>query len=566
MSEKVQISLDVLRKLVPDAERMGIELPGIARFAPTVDLSLNIRTLALEMGKLLSKEDIFLQHEQVVTVDKETGTTKPMTPARFCGWVEEFLTITCSQGNKRMRSSMTREDADLILNQDIFRECLRPLLAVHSMRLPVSREDSPWNIEFLSPGYDAESRIYTVPLIEYKMDWTLERANEFLTQDGENYPWAWPDDNRPPLNQNRSWSVHVAAMVGTYCKAMFAPGTQKPIISYLANQPGTGKSTLAAMALMPVYGHASTTKTPKDDAEMDKTLETVAHTLQPYLFFDDVGHGLFSSPLNRFVTSSSHTARVMGGNSHQFRVPNVTQVFATGNDLKVSRDLMRRSLVVELFLAGDVAGRKFSKIISLAYLAKLETRKQYLAAFCAIVKNAIEMRKKLTEAGLPIPEPQGLDSFEHFTSIVSTIVQLAGYSDPLAKADISAGGAEDEDEMRELLVRIASDAEGDNEFDRKELVEEARDRGLLESIVGTKGEKDLDNKGMSRWGRQLERWRGRELIDSKGRKFRFSHRKMNKGARYPLQFIRPPGPATAPEPEPEHAEPPEWPEPPEVDQ
>jgi hypothetical protein len=42
---------------------------------------------------------------------------------------------------------------------------------------------------------------------------------------------------------------------------------------------------------------------------------------------------------------------------------------------------------------------------------------------------------------------------------------------------------------------------------------------------------------MKRWGRQLQRWRGRELTDAKGRRFQFSRRRMTKGATYPLTFI-----------------------------
>ena len=100
------------------------------------------------------------------------------------------------------------------------------------------------------------------------------------------------------------------------------------------------------------------------------------------------------------------------------------------------------------------------------------------------------------------------------------IVQLAGYNDPLIAADLAVGGAEEEDEFKELLIRVASEAAGDEVFDRKALVTTARTLGLLEGLVGANDEKDLDSKANKRFGRQLQRWRGRELRDSKGRRFR----------------------------------------------
>jgi len=69
------------------------------------------------------------------------------------------------------------------------------------------------------------------------------------------------------------------------------------------------------------------------------------------------------------------------------------------------------------------------------------------------------------------------------------------------------------------------------------MVEAARTLGVLESLVGLPGDKDLDQTQMKRWGRQLQRWRGRELTDTKGRRFKFSKRRMTKGATYPLTFI-----------------------------
>ena len=379
-----------MKQLGPAAEQLGIQLPGVARFAPTIDLTMSINALALDVGRLVARQNIFLKTKEVVTVDAKTGELRAMTPKRFTGWIENYCQ-TRAPGMKRVRESMSREDAEIVLAQDVFLEALRPLDAVHLMRLPVRRADG--KIEFLENGYDAESRIFTADSLTYEMDWSLEKGTQFLNEHGEEWPWNWPEEKRDRIESNRSWCVHMAAMIGTYCKAMFPPGTPRPMITYIGNQPGTGKSTLVAMVLIPVFGVGATTKTPKDDTEMDKELETAAQNLAPYLFFDDIGGGIFSNPLNRFLTSTSHAGRVMGGNKERFEVPAVTQVFATGNDIKLTVDLMRRSLVAELFLPGEVRGRKFTRTISPRYLAEPEVRAKFLAAMCAVVRNYAEIRE-----------------------------------------------------------------------------------------------------------------------------------------------------------------------------
>ena len=60
---------------------------------------------------------------------------------------------------------------------------------------------------------------------------------------------------------------------------------------------------------------------------------------------------------------------------------------------------------------------------------------------------------------------------------------------------------------------------------------------MLEEIVGTKGGKELDSKANIKFGRRLQAWRGRELVDENGRRFRFGHKKQKTGATYPLESL-----------------------------
>jgi hypothetical protein len=526
---------ELIASVKPAATNLGIDLPGIAAFVPCIDVAMPIRMLAYEIGRTIARQNIFLRNGQVGTVCTKTGDWLKMTAKRFSGWLEEFATFRSSSG-RRHRESLTPEDAGIILETDIFLECLNPLVSIHLMRLPVRRSSKKWDVEFLEPGYDSRSQIYTLETITYPMTWTVNESIQYLDRHGKDYPWTWPNDISRPLNENRSWSVQIAVMIGCYCRAFFPPGTAKPMLTIVGNQPGTGKSTLVAMALIPVFGHASAGKMPRNDDEMNKELETIARTQSPYLFLDDIGESIHSVALNRFITASSHAGREMGGNDKLFRVPQLTQVFCTGNDIKLSADLMRRTLAMELHLATEIRGRKYDRAITPAYLSKPETRQSMLAALCGVVRGTLDLYGGTD--GDNIVRIDGLESFEDYTSTISTIVQVSGYTDPLVSPELASSGAEDDDEMRLLLVTIATATEEDTEYDRNSMVEAARTAGLLEGLVGLAGDKELDSKMSKRWGRQLQKWRGRQLVDGRGRRFVFSHRHQKTGKKYPLTFLK----------------------------
>ena len=159
-----------------------------------------------------------------------------------------------------------------------------------------------------------------------------------------------------------------------------------------------------------------------------------------------------------------------------------------------------------------------------------------LAALCGVLRCTLDLYGGTD--GDNIVRIDGLESFEDYTSTISTIVQVAGYTDPLVAPELASSGAEDDDEMRLLLVTIATATEDDTEYDRNSMVEAARTAGLLEGLVGLAGDKELDSKMSKRWGRQLQKWRGRQLVDGRGRRFVFSHRHQKTGKKYPLTFLK----------------------------
>lgn len=504
------------------------DLPGMVRFAATVNIAQPIHNLALELGRLIANQRspkgqfIFLRESDraVVTVDENNGDMQLMTPGRFVGWVEQFCAFT-SAGRNRLREGLSRDDAGLVMDQDVFKDCLRPLKAVHKLRLPVLRQGELWELEFLSAGYDSVSRIFTCDLLPYPMDWTVDQAREFIVSVCSEMPWNGREDG--PLEQNRSLSVHAAALVGNYCHALFPEGTLRPMIAYLANKPGTGKTRCAEMGLAHVWGFVGGTTAPKDEDKMDVKLETIARAMRPYVIFDDIGGSLRSNALNKFLTESRHTGRCYNSNSEFFDVPNVTQLIVTANDLTTSEDLGRRALIAELFLDEEVRGRQFKQVISPDWLASDETRAKFLAACCAIVRHweqPTNDERRMPRHSFP------LETFDIWTGIVGAMVMLAGFGDPLKAPEMDVGGASVEDEIKQLLIIIATERDGDTVVSRKEMVETAREHGLIERVVGAKGDSDPDEKMTKSFGRQMQRWRGQKLKTVDGRRFVFGHKRM----------------------------------------
>ncbi len=546
---EVRVPLEILKKIAqavengsnPQLATVLDGLPGMARFCPTLNVSQPIHELAMEMGRMLSTarsplgEFLFRQEDKefnLVTVDEATGKVKEMRAGRLVGWSAQFCAFKSSGRSNRIREGLSRDDAALVMEQDIFSACLRPLTAVHEMRLPVLRKNGA--IEFLPPGYDNETGIFTCEVVRYEDDWTMERGRDWFEEICHEMPWngmetVAREDRKKAVRANRSFAVHVAACVGQFCRAMFPEGTLRPMFAYFANKPGSGKTRLAEMALAPLYGFIGATTVPKEEDKMDVKLETVARARRPYVLFDDIGGALRSQSLNKFLTGARQQGRCFGKNDEIFDVPNVTQVFVTANELPTSADLSRRALIAELFLDVEVQGRKFKRDLTPAWLASDEVRAKFLAAACAVVRHWI--------ATGSVGHGQPLATFEPWTGAIGGMIQAAGLADPLQPPEMDVGGGQDDDEVKKLYIALATMSERDRVIDRAEVVTMARNLELLQGVIGCEGEDLPDKDQLKRLGKKLQQWRAQKLVDEKGRRFQIGHKRQRGRSCYPLLFL-----------------------------
>ncbi len=154
-----------------------------------------------------------------MTVDPLTGNSRPMTPARFCSWVEAVAwpfrmveSRTDGQYHERYKR-LSREIAQLVMESDEFRGAVRELRGIHEVRLPVWRgHGKDRRIELLPEGYDEQSGIFTADAIPFEHEfYSKAQAFTWLAELLHDYPWA----------NETSRAIHFAAMIFPICAASF---------------------------------------------------------------------------------------------------------------------------------------------------------------------------------------------------------------------------------------------------------------------------------------------------------------------------------------------------------
>ena len=538
-AQEVENLLAGLRTMLEaDRARVSVTPPEAGDRRPRVDVGQHVRTLARQLGEILSGEGFYRRAETrlVVTVAPD-GRTEAMTARRLRAALEKhvFPVAYDARREKEVPKSLPLETAATILEADVFLEALPELVGVAPVRMPVWRQGE---VALAPAGYDPESRVYCVDGVPFADDWTLEEAGEALDEllGGFEFPSGefW--------GASRSGMLQVAVMMGTFTRWLLPPGTPRPLVAYVGNQPGTGKTLLASMAVGHVFGEVANEDYPGGRAgqdELKKILDVAAIDQAPLLWFDDVPEFVHSNALNRFVTASRHKPRILG-KSEKLDVPNVTQVVLTGNHLRVTRDLIRRGLIVELFVPGDVEERQFAVEFTPALLTRPEWRARMLAACWAIVRE-------WAENGAARRENAPLKGFSDYCGMVGGIMSAAfpGGADALQTPDLPMGGDEETEEIRRLLLAVAesvADGEPPHVLSLDEILEIAQREQIQltdrrgKDVVGSAG--DPPDKGARRsFGSHLKKWRGRHLRLRDGRCFEFGRRHQEHGAAYPLRFL-----------------------------
>lgn len=442
--------------------RQEIVLPGDGK---------SLSEFAAELGEKLKSQQIY-KRDGIALYVSDGHKLEPMEAKSFVTWVEQFVRVMKWAGtgkDRRLESaSMTEASASLILVSVQFLRHLNPIRRVNLVRQPVIRESG--NLELLPIGYDSEFATVTVGEISFDESMPLDEA--LLLLDDLQKEFAWPRED--PM---RSRSIALSAQLAVFGDMMLAPAHQRPVWIYGANREGAGKTLLIRMAVCPTFGPA-VIGPPPDPSRSDaltKLLASAALAGSPYLIFDNwgKGHVIGNPSLEAFITSSTYSDRVLGV-SKMFTVEKQCLVFISGNGARVSPDMRRRSLVVDLEV---VEARSEDREIKnpMGEPEILKDRPKILAALWAIIR---EWNAK--------GRPDGSfrhGSFAMWSKMFGGMIESIGLPNPCELTKLVA-----DDTLRDMqklvveAVEMSFDESGKT-FTSAELMDFSRERGYFSWIL-----------------------------------------------------------------------------------
>ncbi len=400
--------------------------------------------------------------------------------------------------------TLTAADAAGILASPQFLELLPPIERLNPVRVSVMRGDG--RIELLSPGYDAETRSFTLGDIEFPVDLPLFEAKQLISELLGEFVFA---------DSGRSLAVVVGAMLTVFARGLLPAKSLRPCFVFVANAEGAGKTMLVKIIVVPFLGYAPAGSAPSNEAEMQKVLLTVVMEARPVLFIDNFKGHIQSAALEAFCTASDYEGRILGV-SKSFRGQNDAIVIVTGNSCTLSPDMRRRVLLGELFLEVERAeDRVFKRKLEVPAL--LAMRGRILGALWALVVA-------WDKAGRPKPSRSN-SSFPDWADTIGGIVENAGYGCPLETPQIESAADQEGADMRVLMSALANGAA----VSFGELVEVAQKAGLFERVLPVGVE--LETKGRATLAKLFKRFERRIvgdfrfLIEGRGhsRRFRVEH-------------------------------------------
>ena len=189
------------------------------------------------------------------------------------------------------------------------------------------------------PGYDPDTGVWFVPSGDFPAipdKPTIAQAvaaRDKLYYCVEDFPFASEE--------------HKAAWLASYLTALarFAIDGPCPLFLFDANCPGSGKSKLCdIIAILATGREMARGAYPDDQTEMDKMLLSVALAGDRFVLFDNVtsGFSVGGSAIDRALTARTMKGRILGRSEMTPELPVNVVFYATGNNLGVRGDALRR--------------------------------------------------------------------------------------------------------------------------------------------------------------------------------------------------------------------------------
>ena len=229
--------------------RPKIELPG------SRDRLLS--EFGADIGPILAKHGFFAKDRLIVYPDTgEIGLNRDNRKGVPHQNRKAYYPLPCQskRGAAKLAAfnrTITKEDAESLLECRQLIDCLPIIRAVNNARFPIGR--AAGHIELLPEGYDSESMIFTTPGGPQVEDVSAAAGARFLNELFSEFCFKENDTER-------AVSVAVSAMLTLFVFHIIPKGALRPGFLYTANAEGSGKTLLARLAIVPRIGYTPTGK------------------------------------------------------------------------------------------------------------------------------------------------------------------------------------------------------------------------------------------------------------------------------------------------------------------
>lgn len=223
-----------------------------------------------------------------------------------------------------------------------------------------------------------------------------------------------------PYKDKASYAHTVAIMLLPFVRPLL--DGHLPIHAFTAPMERTGKGKLNNCACWPGLGHDIPVMPEVDNKnveELRKRLTAIIIDGAPLVFFDNVNSVLRGGPLAAMLTARVWSDRILG-KSKLVNAPVETSWIVAGNNLLFSKEIILRTLIIELdAMSAQPWAREFKEPQDPEGYIR-QNRRELVWACLTLVRNWIALGRPL------VRPPQVLGGFEQYASIMGSILAAAG--------------------------------------------------------------------------------------------------------------------------------------------
>lgn len=405
---------------------------------PVIEVRHEIAPMQQELESLLRGEGGFYRRAgqvvRIITDDLGREQIAPVTRATLKKFASEYRWTKTTKTGRSRRVAPDKSVLEALLDDPASKlPVLRGIVTTPTLLPDGTLLDSP--------GYDARSKTFYVPSIEFEEIpelVTKEDAEQLVDSIREvfrDFPFASRD-------------ADFAAVMGMILTQLLRHTIDGPVPMFLVRSPtaGSGKTLLVDIISIIATGEAALCHAyPGNEEELRKTLFSLALAGQQLVCFDNMTRTLKSATLCNYLTSRNFGARIlttMTANS----APATTVLYATGNNIGPVGDLVRRMVCVDLDpnherpeFRGGFEHKNLRAFVR-------EHRKKLVPALLSMIRAYLQ-------AGSPEADCIPIGSYEQWTTIIRQPLIWLGVGDPAQKLVDARNEGDEEEGAKIALLR-----------------------------------------------------------------------------------------------------------------